>query len=210
MISTNIGVWMAAILTLFVYSYFASTKQNLAFRFAQSTLVGLSLGYIVVLVMAKNIDSLVITKIAKGDWLYVVPFILGLLVYSRFVPRYRYLARIPIAIIVSVGLGLGARAVLDTDIFRQLTATSTMRIIGVDGFTSFSNLVLLLALICSSFYFFFTLSSKVTTKLRPVMTAGRYFLMIYFGARFGVTILSRLTLVLGRLQFLLYDWLGLG
>jgi len=36
-----------------------------------------------------------------------------------------------------------------------------------------------------------------------------YFLMVSFGAGYGYTVMSRISLLIGRLQFLLYDWLGL-
>lgn len=208
MLSKDIGVWIGAILTIFVYTYFISSKQNILFRFAQSTVIGGGLGYIIVLVMAKNIDSLAISKIAKGNWLYIIPIILGLMVYARFHPRYRYLARTPISIIISVGLGLGSRAALETEIFRQISASFKLAIFGVDQVTAINNLIYIIGLITVLFYFYFTLSPKISGTMKPLSTLGRYYLMIYFGARFGTTVMSRLTLFMGRLQFLLYEWLG--
>ena len=37
---------------------------------------------------------------------------------------------------------------------------------------------------------------------------GAGYLMISFGAAFGYTIMARLSLLIGRLHFLLGDWLG--
>jgi len=36
---------------------------------------------------------------------------------------------------------------------------------------------------------------------------GIWFLMISFGASFGYTIMARLSLLIGRIRFLLDDWL---
>jgi hypothetical protein len=33
--------------------------------------------------------------------------------------------------------------------------------------------------------------------------------MIAFGAAWGFTVMSRMSLLIGRVQFLLFDWLGL-
>ena len=39
--------------------------------------------------------------------------------------------------------------------------------------------------------------------------AGVWFLMIGFGAGYGYTVMSRISLLIGRYQFLLDNWLGL-
>ena len=38
---------------------------------------------------------------------------------------------------------------------------------------------------------------------------GVYFLMVGFGAGYGYTVMSRISLLIGRYQFLLDNWLGL-
>ena len=210
MISTDIGIWAGAIFTLFIYSYFLKNKQNLAFRFAQSTVVGSALGYIIALVMAKNVDTLAISKIAQGNVIYIIPLLLGLMVYAKFIPKYSYLARTPIAIIVAVGLALGARGALETQVYKQVIASASLPILGVDSVTSINNLIYLVGLISAMSYFYFTLKPNTVSKLKPINTLGRYFLMIYFGAKFGSTIMSRATLFLGRVQFIVLNWLGLG
>jgi len=42
-----------------------------------------------------------------------------------------------------------------------------------------------------------------------VSKVGIWFLMVSFGASFGYTIMGRLSLLIGRVQFLLDDWLHL-
>jgi len=38
---------------------------------------------------------------------------------------------------------------------------------------------------------------------------GIIFIMVGFGAAFGYTVMARISLLIGRLQFLLGDWLGI-
>jgi hypothetical protein len=212
MVSTDLGIWVGAIFTIIIYTYFINNKQNIGFRFAQSTVIGIALGYIVVLVMAQNIYKLALQKMFAGNLLYIIPILLGLLLYTRYIPEYSYLTRIPVALIVSVGLGVGARASLETDIFKQIQATASLNILGTDPMTAFNNLVFIVGVICATAYFFFTIGTKTTESENPlqyVRTLGRYYLLIYFGTRFGATIMSRLSLFLGRLNFLLFEWLGL-
>jgi uncharacterized membrane protein (Fun14 family) len=42
-----------------------------------------------------------------------------------------------------------------------------------------------------------------------VSRIGIGFLMVGFGAGYGYTVMSRVSLLIGRFQFLLGDWLGL-
>ena len=59
-------------------------------------------------------------------------------------------------------------------------------------------------------YFFFSIphEGKVGRVLGRSAGAGRWFLMIAFGAMFGNTVMARISLFIGRVQFLLNDWIG--
>ena len=57
-------------------------------------------------------------------------------------------------------------------------------------------------------YFFFSVEHRGTVG--AVSRAGILFLMVGFGASFGYTVMGRITLLIGRFQFLFHDWLGLG
>jgi hypothetical protein len=209
MISTNISVWISAFLTFCVWSYFSRNKQNLAFRFAQSTIIGTGLGYVIVLVMLKNVDRLAMTKIVNGQWIYVLPVILGLMMYTKFIPRYSYLARIPIAVIVAVGLGIGARASLETDVILQVLASANTPVVGVDLYTALNGILLTLGVVTSILYFFFMVNDKWSPKLAPFLKIGRYFIMAYLGTSFGSAILTRVTLFISRALYIVFDFLGL-
>ena len=66
---------------------------------------------------------------------------------------------------------------------------------------------LLVGLIASLLFFFFSREHKgalgVASKL------GIWFLMIGFGAGYGFTVMSRISLLIGRFQFLINDWAGI-
>jgi len=56
-------------------------------------------------------------------------------------------------------------------------------------------------------YFYFSREHKGLTGFGSKM--GIYFLMIFFGSTFGYTVMARISLLIGRMQYLLGDWLGL-
>ena len=72
---------------------------------------------------------------------------------------------------------------------------------------SFNNLVLVVGVITTLVFFFFSKEHK--GALGATARMGIWFLMISFGAGYGYTVMSRISLLIGRFQFLLDDWLGI-
>jgi hypothetical protein len=68
------------------------------------------------------------------------------------------------------------------------------------------NPLIIVGLIATLIYFFFSREHK--GGFGVVSKVGVWFLMISFGASFGYTVMSRVSLLIGRLHFLLSDWLG--
>jgi hypothetical protein len=56
-------------------------------------------------------------------------------------------------------------------------------------------------------YFFFSVEHKGPVK--AVSRVGVWFLMVAFGASFGYTVMARLSLLIGRIEFLFRDWIPL-
>ena len=64
--------------------------------------------------------------------------------------------------------------------------------------TSFNNILLIVGLVSCLLYFYY--SKPHTGVLGVVSKIGIYFLMISFGASFGYTVMSRISLAVGRAQ----------
>jgi hypothetical protein len=47
--------------------------------------------------------------------IYLVPILLGLLVYARYIKSVNYLSRIPASIVVCMGAAIGLRGAIETD-----------------------------------------------------------------------------------------------
>jgi len=56
-------------------------------------------------------------------------------------------------------------------------------------------------------YFFFSKEHK--GAFGGLAKLGIWFLMLSFGASFGYTVMSRMSLLIGRMDYLLGTWLGL-
>ncbi len=203
---TLLGTWLQALFTILLISIVF--KDNPAYRFAEHTYVGLFAGYGVALAFFNYIRPNVQDNLMKkGQYIYLIPIILGLLMYTRYIKPIAWLARYTI----SFNLGIGTGYVLSKDFkpffVDQVKATFLLLWGTGDWWKTLSNWIYVVGTVCALVYFLFTLQKKgVQGKVSYV---GRVVMMIAFGAAFGNTVMARVSLFLGRMQFLLGDWLNL-
>lgn len=208
--SKSIMVWIAAILTLSIYSFLY--KDNVFYKFAEHLFVGVSVGYSVSVVwqnafIRRVFDPLFITRtyIVNDKFsLYlflaiVIPTLLGLLMLSIFTKKQAWLIRIPIAFVVGSYAGMGIAPSFQANIFEQTRSTLYVTL-------SISASIMIVGVISTLVYFFFSKEHK--GLLGKTASLGIWFIMIAFGASFGYTVMARISLLIGRMQFLLHDWLG--
>ena len=219
-LSPELGVWVAAALTLCIFSFLY--KENPFYRFAEHLFVGVSAGYYIVLnfwtVLVANLwDPLVAAfngpqgspfAAHLGDYraFLLLPALFGLLLFSRFVPRFAWVARWSLAVIIGVYAGLKTTGFAQSDFVAQVHGSIQPLWTGNWG-SSVSAWIFTVGLVTSLLFFYFSREHK--GALGAASRVGVYFLMISFGAGYGYTVMSRISLLIGRFQFLLFDWLGL-
>jgi hypothetical protein len=71
--------------------------------------------------------------------------------------------------------------------------------------TTLGGIVMVVGVISTIIYFYFSKEHK--GALGFVAQVGIWFIMISFGASFGYTVMARVSLLIGRAQFLLTNWL---
>ena len=209
-ISLDPWIWISALLSLAVFSFLY--KDNPLYRFAEHLFVGVANGYAVTfywhnILMPTLFDPL----FRQGRLLYIIPFIIGILYFTRFIPRVSWLVRIPIGITIGYYVGASIPATVQAFIIKQIQGT----ILTTHNFQAWNagswgivwSVIVFLGVLCSLSYFYFSKEHKgvlgVTSRI------GIVFVMIGFGAAFGYTVMARVSLLIGRLQFLLGDWLGI-
>ena len=133
------------------------------------------------------------------SWIYIIPFMLGIFMLLRLVPRLGWLARWAIAYIVGMAAGLRFYGFLNSDILMQVKA-ATVDFSG-DWWSIFNGLILLIGTLSGLVYFFF--SKEQTGIVGKISKIGIYFLMIKFGASFGFAVMGRISLLIGRFDDLI-------
>lgn len=205
-------VWVAAFLTLAIFSLLY--RDNPFYRVGEHLFVGLSVGYSIGIIWHNVLWPQVFQPLfVGGDLLIIIPLALGLLFFTRLIPKVSWLVRIPIAFTLGWGSGVAIPKTFRAQIFEQMKATLvTPEMFSAGKLWSVTSggiwgLVILIGTLATLMYFFFSRREK--GLLSPLAHTGIVFIMIGFGATFGLTVMSRVSLLIGRLQFLLRDWLGI-
>jgi len=201
----EIGTIIAGILTLAIYSFLY--RDNPVYKAAESWLIGLSIGYaLVVFWQSTIIDILIVPLFSEWRIILIIPLVLGLMMFSRFSSKTSWLSRIPIALMIGTGAGVAIPAMLYARTLKQMSA-SIMPLISENGTPNIEALVVLIGLLSTLAYFYFSREHKGV--IGNAAKLGTYFLMIFFGATFGYTVMSRMSTFIGRVDFLLTDFLHL-
>ncbi len=212
-----IGLWVAALLTLAIYSFLYG--DNPIYKFSEHIFVGVSAAYGAAIIyhqalvpklvqplsegliqplLASDVSAIVWTKATL-----VIPGILGILIFGRFFRGYQWLSRWPIAFVMGLGAGLSIPRSIQSLVLKQMHGT--MQPVWPLTGGGFDNLLLIVGVVCTLAYFYFSLPHRGV--MGGLSRVGIWFLMIGFGAGFGNTVMARISLLIGRIQFLLYEWL---
>lgn len=192
----TVGLWIAAIGTLAAFSYLY--KDNIAYAIMEHVFIGCAAAHAMVLGI-QNIRDSALTPALAGRHVWWIPMILGVLLYTRFFKGYGWLSRYPLGILMGIGGGVAFRGALDGQFVAQIRATMT-------PITNLNQLILFVGVIGTVTYFLFGPWSRSQT-VKWVSTIGIMTMMAAFGAAYGNTVMARMSLVIGRLQFLFGQWI---
>jgi predicted membrane protein len=195
------GIWVAAILTLMATSYL--WKENPAYRYAEHIFIGVAAGHALVMGV-QSVRNLALNVLVspKDDGttklLAALSIVMGLLLYARFFKNGKPLTALPFGVLLGTGAGLSLGGTIVSQSVAQIRAT-------IIPLSSIDNIILVVGVLATMCYFFY--SAPKSNAISGAATVGRYMMMIAFGAAYGNTVMGRVALLTGRLQFLMRDWL---
>jgi hypothetical protein len=189
---------VAAFLTLCIFSFLY--KDNPFYKFAEALLVGVSMGYAIPVVYENAFIPYVYTPIFLAHrFSLIIPAMLGMLYTFRFSKNLSWLARYPIVFGMGI-VGMGVPMSIHSSVLVQMRSAML-------PLNTINTVLIFIGTVTILLYFFFSKDHKgVYGKFTNV---GVWFMMIGFGASFGYTVMARISLLIGRIQFLVGDWLGL-
>jgi hypothetical protein len=151
---------------------------------------------------------------------------IGLMGYYVFNKKHGWISRIPIGIILGLIMGQEAGNFMNRYLPQINAAMKPIVPNFNEGFfvptapqvptpgalyasQAIGNIIFLITILSVLSYFLFSFDIK-TKFMRNTTTAGRWLLMIGFGAIFGNTVMTRFTLLIDRMYFIWIEWLVQG
>lgn len=207
----GLGTITAVALTLAMYSFLY--KDNPVFKIAENLFVGVAMGYWVIItwfnILKPDVFETLIVPFFRDtgnapQYIVLVPTLLGIFMLLRFSTKLSWLSRWSFAFVVGLGAGITIPNFIHAFILKQLSFDLLITSSIPDNINTF---LILLGVVSVLIYFFFSMEHKGV--IGGVSKIGVWFLMIAFGASFGFTVMARMSLLIGRIQFLIRDWLGL-
>ena len=207
MISMDVGVWIGAILTIAVFSFLY--KDNKLFRFAEYTVVGAAAGHTVIM-NVRSVINVGINPLVSGQFIYILAFVAGFTLYTRFWKRYAWLMRYGVAVLLGVSTAIAIRTIVQVSILSQISGSMLPLFQAGDISTTFFNIIIIAFTLCATLYFVFSTDLMPRGRIGINITRiGRVALFCALGYYLGFTVMSRYSFIIDRLQYLLFTWLGL-
>jgi len=217
-------LWLAAFLSLCILSFLYD--DNPFYKFAEHLFIGVSAAYYLVLavwdeiirhLLVKLWPEVVVslvegveTNVSVGTRLwYLVPTVLGFMLLWRLAPKGGWIARWPLAFIVGWAAGTNLVRYLVSDFAAQIAPTFVSLVViengSPDWIAMISAFVTVFGVLAALIYFFFSVEHKGT--FGAISKVGIWILMITFGAAFAYTVMGRIALLVGRMEFMFVDWM---
>lgn len=203
--AATVATWVAALATLVVFGRLLGERR--VFGLAQMLFAGLLTGYLVVLAVGEVLVPRLVEPLAADPaerlelWPALV-LVVGL-AGARYLPRAA--AGIPIAVVVA---GIGAFA-LGGAVVGTLLPQIAAGIV-VSGPPGQVTLGLVSMVVAALVAIGFLHGVARGPALSAAAGAGRWLLVAGIGGWLGYLLVSRLSLLVDRVAFLLFDWLGIG
>jgi|Deesub1362B_J571_1020462.scaffolds.fasta_scaffold00109_26 hypothetical protein len=215
----TIFLWIAAGLTLAIFSFLY--KDNPFYKVAEHIYVGSAASFWFLYLWFFDVEPKILgpfkevfhaygfwgmwAHFGATQWILFIPIFLSICMLLRFIPPVAWLSRWAIAFTVGMAAGLGITGALQGYIVPQTQAT-LLPVWSGDLLTSFNNIIIIVATLTTLVYFFFSREHKGI--IGGFAKIGITFIMIAFGASFGYTVMARISLLIGRIHFLIFEWLG--
>lgn len=202
--STSIAIWAGALSTFAIYSVLYA--ENKFYRLFEHVFIGLAAGYGVFITWSEVLAPKWWQPMTTGGlWYWAFAAVLGSMFYFMYSHKHAWISRVIFGLFMGLAAGGMFREFYEI-YFPQMGAS--MKPLAADGMTIWDTvnaIVFFVILFASMSYFFFSFEHN-NAALRKTAAAGRWFLMIGFGAIFGATVMGRMTLFIGRFNFLLNSW----
>ena len=231
-------LFVGAVATIGLYTILY--RENKFYRFFEHLFLGLASGWALVALWTETLKSLWWDKMmgatasdgnsaAMGYWVYIMLLPIGAMGYTVFSKKHNWMSRIPIGVILGLysgqqfnawtnryipQIGGSMKSIIPTAGFFKPDPNTLNPALGpikgdLYGSEALNNFIFIATVLCvlSYFLFSFEIKNKIITS---ASLAGRWLLMIGFGAIFGTTVMMRFSLLIDRMYFIWIEFVKQG
>ncbi len=213
-----IGAFLGFIFTIAVFSYILG--DNFLFRIAIAIFIGVTAGYAAIVALYNVIWPQLLFPLLFGTQserlLAIIPFILGVFLLFKLVPRYSSLGNPVMAYLVGVGAAVIISGAVIGTIFPQVSASiNTLNWRGFQEqgsmpvWSLIQGVIILVSTITTMIYFQFVTGygdihlEKQSALFTSIIWIGKIFVAVTLGAIFAGVLIATLTALVERMQFLI-------
>jgi hypothetical protein len=201
----TVATWVAALITILVFSYLLGERR--LFRLAQHLLAGLATGYLVLLAVREVLIPRLVEPIGSGPanpLLWIAALLVLAMAGAAWLPRP--VVAVPVAVLVAATAAFALGGAVAGTLMPQLGAALVPAGVGPAELAgSIASLVITVLVLLA-----FLHGSPRRRVVVGAAGAGRWLLLGGIGGWLGFLLVSRLSLLVDRVGFLLNGWLGIG
>lgn len=219
-------VWAGAICTLAIYTFLY--RENIIYRIFEHFYLGLAVGYGLFLIVSQVlIPKWWVPMWDQGRWWWALALVGGSMFYFIYSQKHNWISRLAFGVLMGLAVGFMFQDFAGNNFpkivaslkplyphggYAPLPATAAaiapqtpQAPLTIAG--AINNAVFVFVLLSVMSYFFFSFDYSKHKTSGGFSRIGRWMLMFAFGAMFGSTVMARMSLLIGRVWFLLADWL---
>jgi hypothetical protein len=204
-LAETVATWTAALVTILVWAYLFGERRF--FRLAQHLLAGLATGYLVLLAIREVLVPRLLEPIGSGSanpLLYVAALLALAMVGAAWLPRS--IVAVPVAVLVAATAAFALGGAVAGTLMPQLGASLIAPGLGAGQLVGSAISLAITVLVLTAFLH----GAPRSRMLVGAAGAGRWLLLGGIGGWLGFLLVSRLSLLVDRVAFLLNGWLGIG
>jgi hypothetical protein len=201
----TVATWTAALVTILVWAYLVGERR--LFRLAQHLLAGLATGYVVLLAVREVLMPRLMEPIGSGSTnplLWIAAVLVLAMAAAAWLPRS--IVAIPVAVLVAATAAFALGGAVAGTLMPQLGAALVAPGLAPGQLVGAIISLVITVLVLLAFL-------HGAPRRRVVVGAagaGRWLLLGGIGGWLGFLLVSRLSLLVDRVAFLLNGWLGIG
>jgi len=214
----SVVVWIGALVTLSVFANLI--KDNILTRLVQHAALGVAVGIGIVMAWQQLLQPKWWTPIWEGftgestrlGLLWILALIPGSLWYFQLSKKNFWVSTIITGLFIGTAAGLAFKDQM-LRILPQIS-DSIQPLNPFEGgftwskfFTAFNGLLILVGMLTTLLYFFFSIKAENHLIITKSMRFGRIMIMVCLGGMFGATVMTRMAYLLERMIFLRDSWI---